>query len=177
MEHNFRAALNGFNRADVVSYIEECSINHARELRQLREENARLRSELEQLEAARVQPEPLPPAPEPPAPPEPAPKPEPAVSGTSAEELAAYRRAEAVERAARQRAAELCRQVNAVLAGAGRQFEASRGDVDALMSDLNICLRRLNDAFAQLRMAFDDTGSALSGIAPLDPAADAAPKG
>ena len=45
------------------------------------------------------------------------------------------------------------------------------------MSDLNICLRRLNDAFAQLRMAFDDTGSALSGIAPLDPAADAAPKG
>ena len=44
LDRNFRAAINGFNRSDVVNYIEECSINHERALRQLRDENARLRT-------------------------------------------------------------------------------------------------------------------------------------
>lgn len=177
LDRNFRAALNGFNRSDVVSYIEECSINHERALRQLRDENARLRADLEKLQAekdalvAAAEPDDVPePEPEPaPAVEEPvAPEEAPAASPTSEQELAAYRRAEAVERGARRRAAALCRQVNEIVESATQQFSSSRADVDALMSDLNICLRRLNDTFAELRMAFDDTSAAFSAVEPLE---------
>ena len=49
LDRNFRAALNGFNRSDVVNYIEESSISHEKALRQLRDENAKLRADLERL--------------------------------------------------------------------------------------------------------------------------------
>ena len=171
VDRNFRAAINGFNRSDVVNYIEECSIHHERTLRQLREENARLRSDLEKVQAekAALEARQAPPA-EPEPTPEPAAEPEtpsPVEKASSDAELAAYRRAEAVERAARGRAAALCRQVNEIVDSASRKFESSRGDVNALMSDLNICLRRLNDTFAELRLTFDDTAGALSSVEPL----------
>ena len=184
MDRNFRAALNGFNRTDVVAYIEECAINHEKALRQLRDENARLRADLEALQARQeaaqeTVPEPVeaqeeaPQAEELEVPTQPEPEPEvvpiapPASS--SAEELAAYRRAEAVERAARNRAAALCRQVNAIMDSTSRQLEGSRGDVDTVMSDLNICLRQLNDTFAQLRIIFDDAVQALTTMEPMKP--------
>ena len=183
LDRNFRAAINGFNRSDVVNYIEECSINHERALRQLRDENARLRADLEKLQAEKDaleagQPEPEAPEAEvtaAPEAPEAAPQteapaaPEPVSSG---EELAAYRRAEAVERSARNRAAALCRQVNEIVDNASQKFESSRGDVNALMSDLNICLRRLNDTFADLRMTFDDTAGAFASVESLSEDAD-----
>ena len=183
MDRNFRAALNGFNRTDVVAYIEECAINHEKALRQLRDENARLRADLEALQArqeaapetvpAPVEAQEAPQAEEPEVPTQPESEPEvvpiapPASS--SAEELAAYRRAEAVERAARNRAAALCRQVNAIMDSTSRQLEGSRGDVDTVMSDLNICLRQLNDTFAQLRIIFDDAVQALTTVEPMKP--------
>ena len=182
MDRNFRAALNGFNRTDVVAYIEECAINHEKALRQLRDENARLRADLEALqarqEAAReTVPEPVeaqeevPQAEEPEVPTQPEPEVVPIAppASSSAEELAAYRRAEAVERAARNRAAALCRQVNAIMDSTSRQLEGSRGDVDTVMSDLNICLRQLNDTFAQLRIIFDDAVQALTTVEPMKP--------
>lgn len=184
MDRNFRAALNGFNRTDVVAYIEECAINHEKALRQLRDENARLRADLEALQArqeAAQEPAPEPPVeaqeapqaeePEVPTQPEPEPEVVPIVppASSSAEELAAYRRAEAVERAARNRAAALCRQVNAIMDSTSRQLEGSRGDVDTVMSDLNICLRQLNDTFAQLRIIFDDAVQALTTVEPMKP--------
>ena len=176
LDRNFRAAINGFNRSDVVNYIEECSIQHERALRQLRDENARLRADLEKVQAEKEaleaqQSESEAPAaePEPEAVPEAPAAPEPPSSG---EELAAYRRAEAVERSARNRAAALCRQVNEIVDNASRKFETSRGDVNALMSDLNICLRRLNDTFAELRMTFDDTAGAFASVESLEENAD-----
>ena len=179
MDRNFRAALNGFNRSDVVNYIEECSINHEKALRQLRDENARLRADLERLQAEKdalstpvdVQEE-AEPEPEPAAQPEAEAveeKPEDTSEhGATEQELAAYRRAEAAERSAQKRAARLCRQVNEVVENASRQFQSSSADVEALMSDLNICLRRLNDTFAELRLTFDDTTAAFTGIELLD---------
>ena len=95
---------------------------------------------------------------------EPEPSAAPAAPASSELELAAYRRAEAAERSARSRAASLCRQVNEIVEHAAQQFSASRSDVDALMSDLNICLRRLNDTFAELRITFDDTAAAFSAV-------------
>lgn len=179
MDRNFRAALNGFNRNDVVNYIEESAINHEKALRQLRDENTRLRADLERLQAekdalesqylaatsateeedqaicecadaveAEIEPD--------------------AASAVTELELAAYRRAEAAERNAQNRAAKLCSQVNEIVETAAKQFEESDADVQALMSDLNICLRRLNDTFAELRLTFDNTSNAFSQLEALE---------
>ena len=40
---NFRSALNGFNRTDVVQFIQRQSVEHEKAMRLLREENARLK--------------------------------------------------------------------------------------------------------------------------------------
>lgn len=180
VDRNFRAALNGFNRSDVVNYIEESSISHEKALRQLRDENARLRADLEKLQAEQeAQAELTDPPMEANEPAQdvsecavdedaPAEAPEASISAPSERELAAYRRAEAAERSARQRATRLCRQVNDIVETASRQFSESGADVESLMSDLNICLRRLNDTFAELRLTFDETNSAFASIEPLE---------
>ena len=41
----FRSALGGFNREDVVNYIESMSLEQQKQLRKLQEENEKLRSE------------------------------------------------------------------------------------------------------------------------------------
>ena len=40
---NFRSALNGFNRTDVVQFIQRQTVEHEKSMRLLREENARLK--------------------------------------------------------------------------------------------------------------------------------------
>lgn len=166
---NFRTAWNGFNRNDVVNYIEECSVNYERALRQLKNENAQLRAELEALKAAQDAAKPVEPAPEAAAPAEPAPAEaaEPAKALETAgpgDELEAYRRAEAVERSARLRAEKLGAQVGEIVGAAVEKFDAAGADVDALMSDLSICLRRLNDTLAELRLNYDSMSSALAAV-------------
>ncbi len=161
MGTNFRSAWNGFNRNDVVNYMEECAANYERSLRQLQSENARLREELSTLRAAQSAP---PPAPEPPPEPKPVPAPAPPPPDLTGDELEAYRRAEAVERAARDRADRLSRQMQAVMDTAVQQFEAAGADAESLMSDLSISLRRLNDTFAALRLAFDGASRALKDL-------------
>lgn len=158
----FRSAWNGFNRNDVVNYMEECAANYERSLRQLQNENARLREELSALKAAQetVQAAPPEPAPAPEVQPEPAP----AAANPAGDELEAYRRAEAVERAARDRAEKLQKQLQEILSTAVTQFEAAGADAEAQMSDLSISLRRLNDTFAALRLTFEDTGKALNEL-------------
>ena len=47
----FRSAINGFNRTDVVNYVESISIEHQKQLRQLQNELAQLRAENETLSA------------------------------------------------------------------------------------------------------------------------------
>ena len=41
----FRSAINGFNRTDVVNYVESISVEHQKQLRQLQNELAQLRAE------------------------------------------------------------------------------------------------------------------------------------
>ncbi len=43
----FRAALHGFNREDVVAYIDRLNLEHEEQLSQLREENQQLQHRLE----------------------------------------------------------------------------------------------------------------------------------
>ena len=85
-----RPAFNGFNRQDVLACIEQLNNNHKAkvqsleaQLRQLREENARLQTQLEEFRSNAAEP-----------------------CDIDAQELEAYRRAERAEREARERAEE-----------------------------------------------------------------------
>lgn len=46
---NFRSALHGFNRTDVVQFIQKTTTEHERELRRMDEDKGRLQAELEEL--------------------------------------------------------------------------------------------------------------------------------
>lgn len=52
---NFRSALNGFNRTDVVRYIEYITSRHNTQINQLNADNARLTEQLEQARSVPVQ--------------------------------------------------------------------------------------------------------------------------
>ena len=45
--HNFRTALHGFQRDDVVQFIEAKTLEHEKELRQKNDEISRLRAQLD----------------------------------------------------------------------------------------------------------------------------------
>lgn len=152
---NFRSALNGFNRADVVQFIQNQTTEHEKALRLLREENARLREELDVLRAQLAQrpaePDPVPAPielPEPPAASEPEPAAAPdldapiapaasVVSVAPAEfnelELAAYRRAELAERIAKERAAASAERMRSVFAQADEKLNVTAQDFATLM--------------------------------------------
>ena len=112
----FRSALGGFHKGDVTGYIEKTASLHRSELlqreqmiRTLQEENRSLQQQLNLLMMTMPVTTPAP-APEP--------KMEVVSAPTTAEleamELQAYRRAEAVERNANNRARKLCQQVENV---------------------------------------------------------------
>lgn len=153
---NFRSALNGFHRADVVQFIQNQTTEHEKALRLLREENARLREELDvlraQLAQCSVEPEPAPAeqppveTPAQPAPPEPAPVTDldapiaPAATVVSVAptqfnelELAAYRRAELAERSAKERAAASAERMRSVFAQADEKLNVTVQDFSTLM--------------------------------------------
>ena len=53
---NFRSALNGFNREDVVHYLEYLNTRHSTELNKLKLENEALQAEVTMLRGLTVQP-------------------------------------------------------------------------------------------------------------------------
>lgn len=180
----FRSALHGFNRYDVVNFIESASAEHERALREqqkelsaLREqvrsltaENDTLRAEVDSLradadalreDAAASQSlldeltaenaslrEQL----AAPAEPEPAGEPEPS---TSELELAAYRRAEAVERGAIARAGQLYSRMNDVCQSLSSRMQTSEKEVSLLYTELSDCLGRMQEALADVKLVFE----------------------
>lgn len=148
---NFRTALGGFNRQDVVNYIEYMNHKHASELEQL---NTQLQAALEQaksgndselaakLEAAEARCAEL----------------EAQLNGTApiktGDELEAYRRAERAERLARDRAAQIYSQANAVLADATTKVETISDSMTTLAEQLTSQLQgskgMLQEAVASL---------------------------
>jgi len=150
---HFRSALNGFNRQDVVSYIEYINNQHAAQVAQLNTQlqtapsaaDSDLRSQLDaalarcaELEAQLQQLTASEEAPAAPAAAEPC------------AELEAYRRAERTERMARERAAQIYDQANAVLADVTAKVEAAS---QAMAQQLQACQSAAADATATLHDA------------------------
>ncbi|MBO5837229.1 MAG: hypothetical protein J6Q92_04980 [Oscillospiraceae bacterium] len=144
---NFRTALGGFNRQDVVRYIEYMNSQHAMELEQLNSQlqlaqekqgnDAELKAQLEAAQARCAELE--------------------AQLGNAAQgipvtgdELEAYRRAERAERLANDRAAQIYAQANAALADATVKIETISDSMSSLTQQLE---SQMQDAKAKLQEA------------------------
>ena len=180
----FRTSINGFNRTDVVNYVESMALTYQKELRQLRDENAKLSAENSSLSAEKdaltVQNESL--------------SVELAslreqqnnVSNTSTEpesdaevvaptleedsacgeqqELAAYRRAEQAERNAAARAKRLRQQLDALCDSARSRYQDTGEELSALAADLSENLSRLQDSVAEIQLIFEQTEDAFDAL-------------
>ena len=187
-QQNFRSAFNGFNREDVVHYIEYINAKHASEIAQLNSEleflrgsanaapevdpaleqqAARIRElfdrcrELEdKLEQVTGEKEAL------------ARQLEAAGAQQSAcgsrtdEELEAYRRAERTERMARERAELLYNQTNGALADATAKVDEAAGQIGQLTDRAITQLTELQTAIAGSKQALQDAAAAMYAIQP-----------
>ena len=149
--YGFRSALSGFHKGDVTGYIERMASQHRSELLEyekqvtsLQEENRALQNQLNLLMMATPLAQESAPAPAPEITP---PVPEEPVSAPVEEqdlmllELQAYRRAEAVERNANNRARKLYGQIEDLCEGALDEFltadTAVKQTIEALLAQAN----------------------------------------
>lgn len=154
---NFRSAIGGFNREDVVRYIEYINNKHSAEIAQLNTQlqnarnalekaqpadNSDLQAQLEKAQARCAQLE---------AQLEKAEQLSPSKTG---DELEAYRRAERTERLARDRAAQIYEQANAVLADATLKVETVSDNmvtvVDQISAQVQDAKMKLQEAVAAM---------------------------
>ncbi len=168
--YNFRSALNGFHREDVVHYLEYINAKNASQLAQLqadlealRKENAALREnseakarcqaleeanaalavELEQLKNQKT-----------------------LEAQRSEEELEAYRRAERMERQTRQRAQQLSQRANGILADAGLKVATAAEDIGAMADQVASQLQVLQEAVIASKAALQEASLAISTLHP-----------
>ena len=172
---NFRGAVGGFNREDVVRYIEYINNKHASQVNQLNTEMQVLQEELAQLRAqgdlaaqleeanariAQLQQE------------------RDALSAQVEQladrpqtdsELEAYRRAERAERIAADRVELLYQQANGALADATAKADDTAAQVGELTDSLMIQLQKLQNVLSTGGNSMRDAAAALFAIRPAAP--------
>ena len=194
---NFRSAFNGFNREDVVHYLEYLNAKHSSQLNQLTAENEALRKQVDalpelesqqllvssleekcaeltrqleetqsrctgleqQLEAAQAQCAELQQA-------QPAEAPEPVLSPSASDELEAYRRAERIEREARERAELVYFQATSVLTEASAKVDGISADITEMADKVMTQLTQLQVAVSSSKQALQDASSIMGAIRP-----------
>lgn len=180
---NFRSAFNGFNREDVVHFIEYLNAKHTAEINQLNSELELLRSR----SGASLPPVAVEPAPTQEAAPvsedvqqlkdqladlqkrydelanEKAAAP---VQYSTAQELEAYRRAERTERIAKERAEQVYHQVNGALADATVKVDGTFSQLGDLADQLTSQLAQLQELVTNSRQALSDASATLYTIRP-----------
>ncbi len=180
---NFRIAFYGFNKEDVVHYLEYVNARHTTQINQLTAENESLRARLEQVpdhqamdaalqeltcqleeaqaRCARLEEELAKKAEEAPALQE-VPV---AVPGVT-EELETYRRAERIEREARERAELVYFQANGVLTEATAKVDSLASDITDMADEVMAQLTQLQMAVSSSKQALQDAASIMSAIRP-----------
>ena len=170
--YTFRTALQGFNRTDVVNFIEQTTADHENAIHQMQMENSRLNQQLMEANAyidqlqqtiAAMQvaqdeaDEPmlaidLPPLEDP------MPAVSPVIQNDFEEmELAAYRRAEQAERKAKERAAALYHQIDEVIAQTNDKLELDDKALSRLTADLSANISALQQTMAKIRLTLDES--------------------
>ncbi len=184
----FRSALNGFNRNDVVQFIQAQTIEHEKALRVLRDENARLQ---EALTAARAENDDLrtlneslserQQAEEPAAPEAPAAAPAaldapmiPAATVVKAAapdfnemELAAYRRAEMTERMARERANSSAERMKAIFSQADEKLAVTSQDFKTLLAAFQTNFSQMEQLLQTAQGIVDESSSSLKAASDI----------
>ena len=181
---NFRTAFHGFNREDVVRFLETATARHTAEVNQLQDdvarlekelaalreqqtpevsreelealrgENTRLKAQLEELEAQLTEPE----------------APVGDQTNWKDEELAAYRRAETVERQARNRAAQMYHRVNGLIADLAARMEGSKAEMTTAAEALGQALDQLQSALDGGQDVLTEGAATLRALEPEHPA-------
>lgn len=175
---NFRSAFNGFNREDVVHFIEYLTSKHAAEINQLNAEldlardltsvpaftaepnqqladalaeNEQLKAQLADLQRRfdALEAEKAP-----------------TIQYSTTQELEVYRRAERTERVAKERAEQVYHQVNGALADATVKVEDAFAQLGDLTDRVSAQLAQLQDAVADSRQALADASTTLYSIRP-----------
>jgi len=181
---NFRSAFNGFNREDVVRYLEYINTKHTTQINQLNTENDFLRTKLNavepdadlaqereellsriqeleercaQLEQQLAEAKAVPIGEE---------NPEPVFQYSANEELEAYRRAERTERIARERAELVYHQVNGVLAEATVKVDGVASEIGTMADQVMMQLSQLQAAVSGSKQALQDAVSTMYAIKP-----------
>lgn len=193
---NFRSAFNGFNREDVVHYLEYINTKHNNLVNQLTAENQELRAAVQKppvedqselvaqlqtqcaelaeqleaeknrcaeltgtLEALQIRCQELEAKPETAVPAE-------TISVLASEELEAYRRAERIEREARERAELVYFQANGVLTEAAGKVDSISTDITDMADQVMRQLTQLQMAVSSSKQALQDASSIMSTIRP-----------
>lgn len=178
----FRTSMGGFKRSDVTNYIESLCAEHMKIQKELRDERDDLFSRLSQnqqelqeqtasVEALRQQLR----------------ETEMALSSTEtalneamemieeqqaaepspdyvAMELEAYRRAEATERLASERALRLRQKMDDLLDSVSSRYEQSGQEIQVLSEDLKNNLQRLQETIAELELIFNETTDSFDNL-------------
>ena len=179
---SFRSAFNGFNRQDVVHYLEYINTKHQTQVNELTaeaddlrrqledlqakttqvaeleaqlsamtEERDALRARVEQMQAAEVVQEP---------------RPEMDGGSQVADELDSYRRAQQVERSARERAELVYHQANGVLNEAIAKVDTATAEITAKTDEAMSQLTQLQMAVSTSKQALQDAASLMNTIRP-----------
>ena len=151
--YKFRGALSGFNRKDVVQYIEYLSSKHNNIVNQLKSENQALKEELAALRSGKVA------APQ-------AEGQEQLPENLADAELEAYRRAERMERNAKERSEEIYRKATATLAEASAQLDSAVQKYSTAAETFNAQLGDLRAAVETSKAALENASSTMYAIRP-----------
>ena len=164
---NFRSAFRGFNRQDVVNYIEYINNTHNAQVEQLnnqlqaalaRPTDEEMKAKLEAAEARIAELE------------ETLAQQDRAVLSDGAscteQELEAYRRAERVERVAKERAEQIYAQANGVLAEATLKAESASAHIGAIADQVSNQLKEFQDSVLETKATFQEAVATLYAIKP-----------
>lgn len=194
---NFRTALHGFHRDDVVQFIETKTLEHEKELRVKNDEIARLQAELdeanrkladaeEKIEQLQAQPVVVPEPVLQPAEPAPAAEevspldapmapiaidlpPEPDHTKINEMELAAYRRAELAERHAQERAAGVYQQIQSVFNQSNAKIVNNNHDLNTLVEAIRTNIAQLETALSATCNVYQEAAAAFGAVGRITP--------
>ena len=178
--YTFRTAVGGFHKGDVTAYISKTAAAHQaeianlkRQLEALEQENTALRDQvhlmelphlLSQHEAAQ--------APEPEAQPFTEAPPEPVqdvASSVREQELMAYRRAEAAERLAHQRANKLYGSIQAICDESAVSMDGAGSVAQEAMAIIAQQLQRIQDSLDTVQRSLHDSSESLRAMGEFIP--------
>lgn len=164
---SFRSAFRGFNRQDVVSYIEYMNNKHNSQLEQLNNQlqvalaqprDEELQAQLEAAQARIAELE------------EALAQQDRAVVSDGAscteQELEAYRRAERTERLAKERAEQIYAHANGVLAEATLKAENASNHIGAIADQVSAQLKEYQDSVLETKATFQEAVATLYAIRP-----------